>query len=240
MDWEVRFHDRRQAIACVVLMMATGLPCRGRAADAATEAELRSLQWDLVWTGHYEATVDGQPGPTTRRAIRSYQASIGHAADGDLSTEQRDRLAARAAAMRAFVGWTIYENPAAGYRIGYPAAILPMAQARGPYSQQFYSDDASAVLATIVTGPDSAESLRATYDRLLADKAHRVVYRIWKPTWFVVSYVIDESGYYVMFRRRQAATVSYVLRWPKAEDQFFRPIATAIFNSFTVPDDVAR
>jgi hypothetical protein len=91
-----------------------------------------------------------------------------------------------------------------------------------------------------VTGPDSEESLRATYDRLLADKAHRVVYRIWKPTWFVVSYVIDESGYYVMFRRRRAATVSYVLRWPKAEDSFFRPIATAIFNSFTVPDDVAR
>ncbi len=85
MDWEVRFHARRQAIACVVLMVATGLPCRGRAADAATEAELRSLQWDLVWTGHYEATVDSQPGPTTRRAIRSYQASIGLAADGELS-----------------------------------------------------------------------------------------------------------------------------------------------------------
>ena len=90
-----------------------------------------------------------------------------------------------------------------------------------------------------MTGPDSEELLRQTYDRLLADKARRVVYQIWKPTWFVVSYVMDQSGYYVMFRRRPAATVSYVLRWPKVEDPLFRPLATAIFNSFWVPDDVA-
>jgi hypothetical protein len=212
----------------------------GRDAGAAAGGDVRALQWDLIWAGHYEGTADGRQGPSTVRAVRSYQASIGASATGELSAAQREQLAAAADALEADIGWTVYENPAAGYRIGYPAAILPVARALGANSQEFSSEDGSATLATIVTGPDSEATFRQSFDRTVADKANQVVYKIFKPTWFVVSYVIDRSGYYVLSRRKPLATASYVLRWPKAEDPFFRPLATAIFNSFVVPDDLTE
>ena len=223
----------------VILVMVMVLLAPLHDARAAADVDVRRLQWDLIWTGQYEGTVDGRLGPAMRRAIRSYQSSTGAVVTGELSPMQREQLATQAAALQADVGWTIYEHPAVGYRIGYPAVILPVSRTLGANGQEFSSDDASALLATIVTGPDSEASFRDSYDRILADQAHRVVYKIWKPTWFVVSYVTGRSDYYIMFRRKPAATVSYVLSWPEDENTFFRPLATAIFNSFTVPDDVA-
>lgn len=220
------------------LVLATVLLAHGGAADATTEADVRRLQWDLVWTGHYEGTVDGRPGPSTRRAIRSYQASLGAPETGELSDDQWERLEEQATAIEADMGWTIYESPQAGYRIGYPAAILPVTRSIDTTGQEFSSEDGSVTLATLVTGPDSEESLRQSYDRIVDDNADVIAYQIFKPTWFAVSYVIGESGYYVMSKRKPAATARYVLRWPKAEDAFFRPLATAIYNSFAVSDDL--
>ncbi|WP_027133815.1 peptidoglycan-binding domain-containing protein [Geminicoccus roseus] len=244
---------RRQdaAIACSVasrlhlaawvlfVLVCFALAPFSRALAAATD-DARRLQWDLIWTGHYEASVDGEVGPATRRAIRSYQLVSGMLPTGALDDAQRQRLAEEAAAVEAQLGWTIYRNPAAGYRIGYPANLLPRARALDATSQEFYRDDLSANLITMVTGPDSAASFRASYAEVADDPSHVTVYQRFEPNWFVVSFLIGESGYYVMSRQKPGATVSYVLRWPKAEDRSFRPVATAIANSFTVPEDVVR
>ncbi|HEX2527924.1 MAG TPA: peptidoglycan-binding domain-containing protein, partial [Geminicoccus sp.] len=196
-------------IACILLIMATLLLAQWHEANAATGAEVRRLQWDLIWTGHYEGTADGRLGPGTLEAIRSFQASLGAPETGDLSEAQLEQLSAQAAALEADVGWTIYENPVAGYRIGYPAAILPVARSLDPTGQEFASEDGSVMLATIVTGPDSEDSLRRSYDRIVADNADGIAYKIFRPTWFAVSYVIGGSGYYVMSRRKPAATARY-------------------------------
>jgi hypothetical protein len=230
-----RAHPLWRAVHWMLLAMVVSA-----APAAAASDEARRLQWDLIWTGHYEATVDGLPGPATARAIRSYQLAAGVLPSGDLSDAQRDRLAADAAAAAAEAGWNIYRNPAAGYRIGYPAALLPRTRALSATSQEFHRDDLSANLTTLVTGPDSEAAFRASYDDVVADDSHVVVYKIFRPTWFVVSFLIDDTGYYVMSRRKKGATASYVLRWPKSEDRRFRPVATAIANSFEVPADLAR
>ncbi|WP_191060907.1 peptidoglycan-binding domain-containing protein [Geminicoccus harenae] len=209
-------------------------------ADAAAQNNAARLQWDLIWTGHYEATVDGRIGPATQRAIRSYQSAAGMLPSGELSQAQRKQLTADAAAAEAKAGWTIYQNPVAGYRIGYPAALLPLSRSLGPTGQEFYRGDMSANLAMLVTGPDSEAAFRASFDKIATDESHITVYKIFRPNWFVVSFLINDSGYYVMSRRKAGATASYVLRWPKSEDRSFRPVATAIANSFHVPANIAR
>ena len=208
--------------------------------EAAAENAVTSLQWDLIWTGHYEATVDGQVGPATRRAVRSYQLATSVLPTGKLSQVQRQQLAADAAAAKASAGWTIYQNPSSGYRIGYPAVLLPRSRPIGATGQEFYRGNMSANLVALVTGPDNEAAFRRSYDKIVADGSHVTVYKIFRPTWFVISFLINDSGYYVMSRRKPGATASYVLRWPKSEDRSFRPVATAIANSFYVPADITR
>ncbi len=139
-DREVRFHDRRQALACVVLLMATGLPGRAVQPMPRPRPTCAACNGTLSGPGITRPPLDGRPGPATRRAIRSYQASIGQAADGEPVEQSNATGSPRGRPPGGhFVGWIIYENPAAGYRIGYPAAILPVAQARDPYQPTILS-----------------------------------------------------------------------------------------------------
>lgn len=60
-----------------------------------SRGERLELQQLLVQRGFYKGTPDGQLGGQTREALRSYQASIGAAADGFASSEVLDRLRAQ-------------------------------------------------------------------------------------------------------------------------------------------------
>jgi membrane-bound lytic murein transglycosylase B len=60
-----------------------------------TRAERLELQQLLAQRGFYRGTPDGQLGGETRQALRSFQASIGAAADGFASSEVLDRLRGR-------------------------------------------------------------------------------------------------------------------------------------------------
>ncbi|MEH2481896.1 membrane-bound lytic murein transglycosylase B [Nitrobacteraceae bacterium AZCC 2146] len=60
-----------------------------------SRAERLELQQLLVQRGFYRGTPDGQLGGQTREALRSFQASIGTAADGFASSEVLERLRGR-------------------------------------------------------------------------------------------------------------------------------------------------
>jgi len=57
--------------------------------------ERLELQQLLAQRGFYRGTPDGQIGSQTREALRSFQASIGTAADGFASSDVLDRLRTR-------------------------------------------------------------------------------------------------------------------------------------------------
>jgi len=60
-----------------------------------SRAERLELQQLLAQRGFYRGTPDGQIGGQTREALRSFQASIGTAADGFASSDMLDRLRGR-------------------------------------------------------------------------------------------------------------------------------------------------
>ena len=60
-----------------------------------SRAERLELQQLLVQRGFYRGTPDGQLGGQTRDALRSFQASIGAAADGFASSDVLERLRGR-------------------------------------------------------------------------------------------------------------------------------------------------
>jgi hypothetical protein len=60
-----------------------------------SRAERLELQQLLAQRGFYRGTPDGQLGGQTREALRSFQASIGTAADGFASSEVLEKLRGR-------------------------------------------------------------------------------------------------------------------------------------------------
>ena len=66
-------------------------PGRGRSGNY-PRAERLELQQLLAQRGFYRGTPDGQLGGQTRDALRSFQASIGAAADGFASSDVLERL----------------------------------------------------------------------------------------------------------------------------------------------------
>jgi peptidoglycan hydrolase-like protein with peptidoglycan-binding domain len=60
-----------------------------------SRAERLELQQLLARRGFYQGEPDGQLGSATRKALRSYQASIGAPADGFASSDALDRLRTR-------------------------------------------------------------------------------------------------------------------------------------------------
>jgi hypothetical protein len=59
-----------------------------------SRAERLELQQLLARRGFYQGEPDGQLGSATRKALRSFQASIGTPADGFASSDSLDRLRA--------------------------------------------------------------------------------------------------------------------------------------------------
>jgi hypothetical protein len=66
-----------------------------------TKAEKMAIQSALKELGHYSSTIDGQFGPGTARAIKSFQESAGLAKTGELTSAQIEFLLEQARALEA-------------------------------------------------------------------------------------------------------------------------------------------
>lgn len=65
-----------------------------RAAESAKKRmTLRQTQRALAAAGHYQGTIDGKPGPKTRKAIKTFQQAQGLKADGIVGSATTEALA---------------------------------------------------------------------------------------------------------------------------------------------------
>lgn len=94
------------------------------APSSGSRAETALLQTRLSWIGHFDGRIDGVATSETRRAVDSFQASLGARATGTLSAEQSRRLEELADATRQGAGFRMRTEDWTGTRLALPLGYL--------------------------------------------------------------------------------------------------------------------
>lgn len=240
------------AIAGLVGLLASGIvapaaaqtaaPAKtaGAAADAPkaaflslSEADRKAVQDGLGWLGLYNGVVDGGYGKRTLDAIAAYQTSLKASADGIVTPPQLAALKASAAASRAALGFSVFDDALTGVRIGAPLKLLDKKSAQGDVTRLASKDGA---IELMLAAPKSSDDTLATlYARLSADAPNRkITYKAMKADAFFVI-AGEEAGR--KFYRRYAAGPGGALRgflfvYPVARGEDLDRVALAVANAF--------
>lgn len=192
-----------------------------------------AVQDGLVWTGDYDARLDGAIGPRTREAIRSFQRNRGYQPTGYLTASQFDALMEARRAARDAVGFRIVDDAETGIRIGIPQALVARSHREDTSVVYRPTDGAGITSLALISMPGDHGDLPAVYDVLTNPQVVEPdAYKLLKDDYLVVS---DEKGGTVTYTYVAAAggaLKGFTLAWPERRMETFAPIATAMFNSF--------
>ena len=214
----------------VVLAQGGGAEAFERSWDGETR---RAVQEALVWTGDYDARIDGAIGPRTRDAIRAFQRSRGDAATGYLTRRQFDALMAARRAAVDEVGFRVVDHAEAGVSVGIPLGLLERSH-REDTTVVYRPRDGSAVTSlALISMPGESWNLPRLFEVLSGPQVVEPdAYKVLKDDYFVIS---DEKGGTVTYTYVEAAggaLKGFAMAWPEARMDTFAPIAVAMFNSF--------
>ncbi|HUF56273.1 MAG TPA: serine protease [Thermohalobaculum sp.] len=107
-----------------LLALLSAPAAQAQQVDGLPEPQRKAIQEALVWSGDYEARIDGVLGPATESAIRRFQAREGFRATGTLLQRDIDRLLEIRNEWTERFGWEIRRFPNLGLRLGIPAALM--------------------------------------------------------------------------------------------------------------------
>lgn len=207
---------------------------RARLAFTSLPASERALvQWDLTWTGHYNALPDGEFGRRTYNAIVAFQTGSGYRPNGVLNAGQRAVLKRRSSQIMSAVGFEFTNDPRSGQRLGIPRNLIQTKAAtrRGSRWQSLSED---FVIETIAM-PYTDTSYSDLFERLSrAGKRRSVSYKVMKDDFFVVTGVYRGKRFYLRMRRTPSATRGISISWqarvlPNIES-IVLALADAVFN----------
>ncbi len=208
-------------------------PAGSTADDKTSSASLwldgnRRVQEALVYLGGYNAMIDGDFGPRTKEAIRTFQQSQALEPTGVLTDEQKETLLKEADLVRALYGVRTFDDSEAGYRLTYPARLLSQFETTEDGSRRMTTADGNSELLITVTN-GSAE-LNEIYDETLG--RYEVQYRRVRDDWFVVAGLVDdERVIYDTARQIDHNVIRARLTYPAAERELWAPFAVILFNS---------
>lgn len=155
-------------------------------------------EW-LIWTGHYNGTIDGNLGDGTSDGIRKFQASINAPATGMLSVPELRILAERGSSQSKVMGFSLHGDTNTGVRLGIPKTYLSIYRSEGPTSI-FESGDrkAQVVLRSI---PSSLLPAHMRDTLLLKMRGLNVTYSAARQDWFVIAGRANGRQYYLRFQK---------------------------------------
>jgi hypothetical protein len=204
--------------------------------EALSDADRKTIQDGLVWTGDYIGIVDGAFGKRTRDSILAYQASLRAAATGILDAPAIARLAATAQKAKDGVRFQVFVDDKTGVKIGAPLKILERRSTTGAGSRLAKTD--GSISLDLASFRSADVDLATLYARLSADQPGRkLTLKLSRPDFFVLSW--EEAGRKIYSRYARApasapdseAIRGFTLAYPGQAADFER-IAIAIANSF--------
>ena len=198
------------------------------------EPQRKAIQEALVWSGDYEARIDGAIGPATRSAIRSFQERNGFEPTGYLRQPELDRLLEIRNEWTDRFGWEIRRFAELGLRLGIPAAMM-----RAPepmeHGVRFRSkeDRPRAELRVYSAAPMSNERFRELREELV-DRDHfsRDTYDAGDDDWFVFSGT-SEAGVeqYTYVVNRDNGVRGFSFRYLERDAAELSRLNVAMYNS---------
>jgi len=206
-----------------------------RAFEALPEPERKVIRDELVWTGDYKGTIDGNFGEGTRDAITAFALRHGLPGDGSLSEKARAMLAAAATRARQAVGFAIETDARTKMKIGVPLKLLSKLS-----QTKFGSRYASASgLSPLETELRSAKNT-ALEDKFkamsLATPNRKVTYKVLRPEFFVVTEESSGKSFFSRFMRGAQSgadrIAGFTLTYPTSAKATFEALSVAIANSF--------
>jgi hypothetical protein len=138
----------------------------------APQGAIRSLELAdlLTWNGTntgFSNAGDEEVGNFERSSVADWQSSAGRPGAGLILVEDLELLRKDAAAAQAKAGWTPISGP--GWKGGYPAALMPVAQTVGD-ERRFSSPDGKLKLVIATDPPLDDEAWDAFVDKMTEDQ----------------------------------------------------------------------
>lgn len=208
-------------------------PAQARALERRLSRDKKmAIQTALVWTGHYESRIDGDFGSGTRRAIKAYQESIGHAPTGYLTTRQMERLLNGYQTTMARLGFRTVTDDVAGIELPMPTALVRFSHYDPPFVH-YESRPGSRIRVLLISEEGDRRALSGLYDIM---ETLEIVplegYRVKKRDWFVLSGRDDKIVSYTYARLDNGEIKGFTLIWPPEADDVMKRVATAMYNGF--------
>ncbi len=199
--------------------------------------EKKQYQTYMVWTGDYGAAIDGAYGPGTRKAIRKFQSREGYQATGFLTADQVMLLKQRYDDKIALIGLETLRNLDAGIEIEYPANLVKFDRFEPPFVR-YGPKDGGKVRMILISQKGGRGMLNSLYDIMeTLDFIPPGGYRVKRRDWFVLSGHGDKIVSYTYAKTANGMVKGFSLIWPPEMDSIMKPLATAMYNSFTPLDD---
>jgi peptidoglycan hydrolase-like protein with peptidoglycan-binding domain len=195
-------------------------------------AERLSIQSDLVWTGDYNGTINGEFGERAIAAVKAFQKRKGGKETGVLNQPERAALAAAAKPKQDAVGWRVVDDLATGARIGVPSKLVPQAStvtggmrwasSRGEYSVETFR----------ITQPGT--TLPAVFERMKKEPADRKPeYSVLRPDFFVISGMQNLKKFYVRAQVRGEEVRGITVLYDQAMAGVMEPVVVAMSSAFS-------
>lgn len=170
------------------------------------------LQSQLILAGEYNATVDGQFGPSTYAAITGFQETLGEQPTGVLSRQASAALDSKAAEIFALLGMDIVDDFRGQFTMVVPAGVLT--QREETRRGNAYFDPENLVRLETINKPYADESYLSLYQTLLTENANRsITYNTFNNERFVVSGIRSGLPFYIYMYATPSASVGFSMEW---------------------------
>jgi hypothetical protein len=205
--------------------------------DALSEADRKTIQDGLVWSGAYVGVVDGVFGKRTRDSIVAWQTAAKAAANGLVDAAQLAAMTSAAQKARAAVRFQTFTDDKTGVKIGAPLKLLDKRVSQAGGARLMKADGSLALDLLTLSGGDA--NLGKLYANLIADApGKKIALKLSRPDFIVVA--SEEAGRKSFERWAKAPsgwsdpTVirGFRFAYPSAQSADLDRISVAIANSF--------
>ncbi|MGQ0584931.1 MAG: S1C family serine protease [Reyranella sp.] len=184
----------------------------------------------LMWTGHIEATFQGDFNTALRQGAQSWQKSKGYALTETLSDEQVAKLVSEGLKQRDAVGWAILRDPAVGFAVGIPTKLVTFEPPRPEGGAIAYHGEGAVVQSVMVHhGDPSCRTMDAYYARFKKSS-----FRGRQGNWFVASLRAPDNHSYTKVICHEAGMVTVTMGIRIEDVETHRALFAAMATSLTV------